>query len=100
MKHFVLFYDLAPDYLERRAQFRAEHLNKAWDSSARGELVLGGAFSDPADMAMLLFRCETAEIVETFAKTDPYVTNGLVTSWRVRAWTTVAGETAATPVKL
>jgi uncharacterized protein YciI len=99
MKHFVLFYDLAPDYLERRAQFRAEHLNKAWESAGRGELVLGGAFSDPADLAMLLFRCESAAPVEAFASTDPYVTNGLVTSWRVRAWTTVAGDTAATPVR-
>ena len=37
--------------------------------------------------------------VEAFATTDPYVLNGLVKSWRVRPWTTVAGEWAATPVR-
>jgi hypothetical protein len=32
---------------------------------------------------------------EAFAAADPYVTNGLVSSWRVREWTTVVGATAA-----
>lgn len=30
---------------------------------------------------------------------DPYVTNGLVSKWRVREWTTVVGEDASTPVR-
>jgi len=99
MKHFLLFYKTAPDYLERRAAFRQVHLEKAWAASARGELVLGGALTDPVDGAVLLFRAESREVVEAFAKTDPYVLNGLVASWDVREWTTVAGETASTPVK-
>jgi hypothetical protein len=33
-------------------------------------------------------------VAETFAKTDPYVLNGLVSSWRVREWATVVGEQA------
>jgi uncharacterized protein YciI len=28
---------------------------------------------------------------EAFAAADPYVRNGLVTSWRVRPWTVVVG---------
>ena len=99
MKHFLLFYKTTPDYLERRGAFRQVHLEKAWAASARGELVLGGALADPVDGAVLLFRAESREVVETFAKTDPYVLNGLVASWDVREWTTVAGETAVTPVK-
>ena len=35
---------------------------------------------------------------EAFATSDPYVTNGLVTSWRVRHWTTVVGPLAAQPI--
>lgn len=35
-----------------------------------------------------------------FYTTAPYVLNGLVASWEVREWTTVAGEGAATPVRL
>lgn len=99
MKHFLLFYDFADDYLERRGEFRNEHLSKAWASHANGEFLLGGALADPADMGVLLFRGESAAVAETFAKTDPYVLNGLVKSWRVRQWTTVAGEWALTPVR-
>ena len=43
MKHFLLLYDVAPDYLARRAEFREAHLAKAWAAHARGDLVLGGA---------------------------------------------------------
>ncbi len=28
--HYLLIYDLAPDYLARRPEFRAEHLTLAW----------------------------------------------------------------------
>jgi uncharacterized protein YciI len=99
MRHYLLFYETAPDYLARRAQYRNEHLQKAWASHARGELVLGGALADPVDGAVLVFRAESADVVRRFAEADPYVVHGLVTSWRVREWTTVAGETACTPVR-
>jgi len=98
MKHFLLFYDLADDYLERRGTFRTEHLQRAWASAARGELVLGGALAEPADGAVLLFKSESPRAAEEFAEQDPYVKNGLVTGWKVRAWTTVVGDGAATPV--
>ena len=97
--HFLLFYDLAPDYLERRGQFRDAHLEHAWNAQGRGELVLAGALAEPADLAMLLFESESPETAERFAAADPYVTNGLVTSYRVRSWTTVVGREASTPVR-
>jgi uncharacterized protein YciI len=99
VKHFLLFYDLADDYMDRRAQFRDEHLKKAWAAHASGDLLLGGALAEPADTALLMFKGESAAAAEAFAATDPYVLNGLVKSWRVRPWTTVAGEWAATPVR-
>jgi uncharacterized protein YciI len=99
MKHFLLFYDVAPEYLERRAQFREAHLQKAWAAHARGELVLGGAVADPVDGAMLLFAAESPRVAEAFARDDPYVVNGLVTRWRVREWLTVAGDAAAAPLR-
>lgn len=52
--HFVLFYDYVSDYLERRSEFRDAHLKLARPYIDRGELLLGGAFADPADGAMLL----------------------------------------------
>jgi uncharacterized protein YciI len=97
MAHFLLFYDLAPDYLARRGSYRSLHLKHAWDAAARGELLLGGALADPSDQAVLLFT--DASAAESFAHDDPYVREGLVAAWRVRAWTTVVGEIAATPVR-
>ena len=98
--HYLLIYDLAPDYLERRGEFRNEHLKLAWDASARGELVLGGALADPVDNAVLLFKGDSPAVAERFVAADPYVKNGLVARWRVRPWTTVVGETASSPVRL
>lgn len=98
MPHFVLTYELAPDYLERRAQLRGEHLRLAWEAAERGELLLGGAVGNPPESALLVFQSDSAAAAEAFARSDPYVTNGLVTRWTVRPWTTVVGEGAATPV--
>jgi uncharacterized protein YciI len=97
--HYLLIYDLVPDYLERRAAFRKEHLTLAWQAHERGELVLGGALADPVDEAILLFRGDSPAVAEAFVAVDPYVRNGLVTRWRVRAWNTVVGESAAAPVR-
>ena len=38
MKHFLLFYETSRDYLQKRAQYRKAHLEKAWASHSRGEL--------------------------------------------------------------
>jgi uncharacterized protein len=96
--HQLLLYDVVPDYVERRAPFRAEHLALAQAAHARGELVLGGALADPVDGAVLLFRGDTPTAAEAFAHADPYVRNGLVTRWRVRAWNTVVGDGVVPPV--
>jgi hypothetical protein len=96
--HYLLFYDLSDDYLTRRATFRSEHLAKAWASSDRGELVIAGALGDPVDGALLLFEGDSPAAAENFAKTDPYVLNGLVTRWHVRVWNTVAGRHSANPI--
>ncbi len=97
--HYLLFYEVGEDYVSRRAEFRDAHLEKAWKASARGELVLGGALANPVDGAVLLFRGDSPEVAEKFAKADPYVTSGAVKRWHVREWKTVAGEDAATPIK-
>ena len=60
---------------------------------------MAGALVNPTDKAILLFKGESSEAAERFAKTDPYVLNGLVKRWHVREWTTVAGEVASNPVK-
>ena len=97
MKHFLLFYTFADGYLEGRPRFREAHLRLAWEAYDRGELLLGGAVTDPVDTGLLLFSAESRDVVEQFARNDPYVLNGLVTTWRVREWLTVVGTLAASP---
>src|SRR5687767_10916204 len=96
--HYLLFYDVVPDYAQRRAPLRAEHLALGQAAQERGELVLGGALADPIDGAVLLFRGNSPAAAEAFATADPYVRQGLVTKWRVRAWATVVGEGAEVQV--
>ena len=97
--HYLLTYDLAPDYLARRGEFRNEHLKLAWESQQRHELVLAGALADPADHAVLVFNCDSPEPVQLFAARDPYVINGLVRAFHVRQWNTVVGELATQQVR-
>ena len=97
--HYLLFYEVGDEYVSRRAEFRDEHLDKAWKASERGELVLGGALANPVDGAVLLFKGDSPEVAEKFARADPYVTSGVVKRWKVREWTTVAGADAAMPVR-
>jgi len=94
--YWLLLYDVVDDFVERRGEFRAEHLELARASAERGELLFGGALADPADGAVLLFRGDTAAGAETFARADPYVVSGLVTDWRVRGWSVVAGALHST----
>ncbi len=97
--HFLLFYEAGGDYVERRAEFRNAHLELAWAASERGELILGGAFADPVDGALLLFKADSPAVAENFARVDPYVTSGLVKHWYVRRWNTVVGDSSTNPVR-
>jgi uncharacterized protein YciI len=89
--HYILFYDVVDDYVERRARFREAHLKLAREAHERGELVMAGALAEPVDGAVLVFRGSSPEAAEAFVKADPYVANGIVKAWRVRKWTTVIG---------
>lgn len=93
--HYILFYDVVDDYLTKRAQYREAHLKLAKEAYDRRELVLGGAFAEPVDGVALVFRGPSPVYAENFVKNDPYVKNGIVTSWRIRKWTTVIGDGTA-----
>jgi len=93
MTHYALMYDVVDGFVEKRAAHRSAHLGRVRDAHARGDLMLAGALGDPPDGALLVFRGDNPEKAERFAKTDPYVTNGLVTRWHVRPWAVVIGDT-------
>jgi len=90
--YYALLYELVANYLDRRAAYREEHLRLLREAHQRGEVLLAGAFSDPADRALLIFRSADPSIAENFARNDPYVKNGLVARWEIRAWNVVIGN--------
>ena len=98
--HFLLMYDVAPDFAERRGQFRDEHLRLALAAAAAGDLVLAGSLEEPIEQAFLLFSGASPEAAKRFAEADPYVHHGLVNRWRVKRWNTVVGQWAASPIAL
>ena len=93
---YLLLYDVVPDYPERRAPLREEHLRLVREAHARGELGLAGAHQDPTDDsfdgAVLVFKTSDPAVVQRFVDADPYVKNGLVTRSRIRRWNVVIGE--------
>ena len=82
--YYILFYKTVENYMEKRKPFREQHLAYANASHERGELILAGAFTDPADGAVLIFKGDNPTVAGEFAKNDPYVLNGLITEWSVR----------------
>ena len=89
--YFLLFYDYVEDVLERRGPFRQAHLALVQEHTDRGEVLLGGAYADPADGAVIVFKVDNLQTIQDFIANDPYVLNGLVTDHRIREWTVVAG---------
>jgi uncharacterized protein len=92
MNYYALIYEVVDDYVARRGEFREQHLRAARAARERGELVLAGAFAEPVDRALLVFRTDEKGKVEDFARKDPYVVNGLVKKWEVRPWKVVVGH--------
>ncbi len=92
MGYFVLRYDeVVDDYVTRRAPHRDEHLRLLRDAHTRGVVVMAGAVGATPDGAIIIFRGETPEVAEAFVRSDPYVTNGLIVTWRVQPWNVVVG---------
>jgi uncharacterized protein YciI len=89
--YYLLIYKTVDNYVEKRAPYRPEHLGHAEAAHARGELVMAGALAEPADSAVFVFEARSPDLVEDFARNDPYVKAGLVKEWSVRPWTVVIG---------
>lgn len=86
-KRQVLFYDYVDDIVERRGPFRDDHLAAIRGAKDDGRILMAGPLGDPPHGAAIVFADQ--DQAEAFAQSDPYVTNGLVTNWRVEPWTLV-----------
>jgi uncharacterized protein YciI len=54
-------------------------------------LLLAGTCADPVDGAALVFVANDRFVAERFARSDPYVMEGLVREWKVPKWNVVVG---------
>jgi uncharacterized protein YciI len=91
MQYFALTYDVVPGFAEQRMAVREAHL-QAHPRRARPRRADDGR---RASAIRRTARCSCSAASrgggEQFARTDPYVTEGLVTAWRVRPWNVVIG---------
>ena len=85
----ALIYDYVEDALEARKPHRGAHLEKIKTAVDNGSLHMAGALGNPPTGGLLVFNGDDPAPAERFAETDPYVENGVVTSWRVEPWTVV-----------
>jgi uncharacterized protein YciI len=84
---YVLFYEYVPDIVERRGPYREAHLGEIRAAKDDGRILMAGPLGDPPHGAAIVFGDPAT--AEAFAQSDPYVTNDLVTGWRVEPWTLV-----------
>ncbi len=88
---YLLFYEKAPDFAVRQVPFRDAHREHVM-AAAEGSLVLAGSMGLPDDgAAVLVFRGDSPEVAEDFARADPYVQAGVVVRWSVQSWDLVVG---------
>jgi len=89
-------YGYVADILVKRQPFRSAHLEHWRKELDGGTLRLAGAF-DPADGAMFVFHGLTKEAIQEKARSDPYVTAGLVTGVSTVDWSVVIGADSLAP---
>jgi uncharacterized protein len=81
----VVFYASSPDVLTLAPQHFPAHQARLREFHARGLLLMVGTFGDPVtEGSMAIF--STREGAEEFVAGDPFVLNGVVSSWTLREW--------------
>jgi uncharacterized protein len=84
-KKYVLFYQSADDLRSKAPAHFPGHNARVQEFHGRGTLLMIGTFGNPQEEgAMSVFTTRGA--AEEFAKGDPFVTNGVVCSWKVLEW--------------
>lgn len=87
---YVLFYESSEDVTTKAPLHFAAHHEHWQRFLADGTLLMLGPFANPRDGAMSVFT--TREAAQSFAEGDPFVLNGVVTSWRIVEWNEAISE--------
>jgi uncharacterized protein YciI len=89
-----MFYEIAPDGLEKVQANFAAHCARLNEFHARGVLLMAGPYRSPPVGALGAFT--TRDAAEEFSKADPFVINGVVGRVTFHEWDEVfAGNDTA-----
>ncbi len=85
---YVMTYRAVDDFLPLAQQNYPAHSARVREFSDRGVLLMVGTMDEPMNGdAMGVFT--TREAAEEFVAGDPFVLNGVVAEWTIRAWNEV-----------
>jgi uncharacterized protein len=88
---YVMFYESADDVAAKAPTHFPAHLERIREFHGRGDLVMVGTFEDPQSQgSMGIFT--TRQAAEEFIAGDPFVLNGVVHGYEVRAWNEILAE--------
>lgn len=83
----VMFYEVAPEGLGKAMANYEAHRARLNEFHGRGVLLMAGPLGNPPEGALGIF--STREAAEEFVRGDPFVTNGVVSNWRLVEWAEV-----------
>lgn len=95
MKTIAALITYPADVLERRGPVRPAHLAYLESLHRDGKLLMAGAWTDPVDGALFVYRGESIEQVRSWMADDPYQHAGLFDAVDLREWNIVVGAPAA-----
>ena len=85
MPKYVLFYESADDVRSKAPLFFRAHVARWKEFQNEGTLLMIGTFANAQEEgSMAIFT--TRDAAEAFAKSDPFVLNGVVRRWSIREW--------------
>jgi uncharacterized protein YciI len=85
MPKYVLLYDSADDVRSKAPMHFPAHVARWKEFQQNGTLLMIGTFGNPQDEgSMAIFT--TRQAAEAFARSDPFVLNGVVRRCSIREW--------------
>ena len=84
---YIMFYETAPDGLEKAHLHFPAHRARLDLFHAAGTLLMAGPLMNPMDGAIGVFT--TREAAVEFMREDPFILNGVVSKSSVREWNEV-----------
>jgi uncharacterized protein YciI len=85
MPKYVLFYESADGVRSKAPAYFPAHVARWKEFQGQGTLLMIGTFANAEEEgSMAIFT--TREAAEAFARSDPFVLNGVVRNWSIREW--------------